>query len=253
MTDIFHEVQEDVRRERWMHLWKRYGDYLMGAAALIVIGVAGWQLWARYEEGQHAEISNAYIMAVETQDPAKAAAAFAKLAKDAPQGYALISRMQEANALLAAGEHDKAAALYRAEIAGKDPLFTSVARLRLGWAEADTIAKKDVQELMAPLTVAGNPFRFMASELLAYVDYRLGDVAASQAGYTALAKDNETPQGIRARASGMAAFLAAGGNVNVGTVPPPPAPSALPVQSPVQTPEAAGSPSAPTSEPAKTP
>lgn len=249
MTDIFHEVQEDVRRERWMHLWKRYGDYLMGGAALIVIGVAGWQLWARYEAGQNTEISNAYIMAVETQDPAKAAAAFAKLAKDAPAGYALISRMQEANALLAAGERDKAAALYRAEIAGKDPLFTSVARLRLGWAEADTIAKKDVQELMAPLTVAGNPFRFMANELLAYVDYRLGDVAASQTAYAALAKDGEAPQGIRARAAGMAAFLAAGGNTNVGTVPPPPARSALPVQSP----EAAGSASAPTSEPAKTP
>lgn len=250
MTDIFHEVQEDVRRERLIQLWKRYGDYLLAAAGLIVIGVMCWQLWERFQGNARNEASNAYIMAVETKDPAKAAAAFAKLAKDAPAGYAQIAHMQEANALLAAGERDKAIALYRVQMASKDSLFAAVARLRLGWAEADTISKKDAQELMAPLTGGGDSFRFMANELLAYVDYRSGDAAGAERGYAALAKDKNTPQGIRARASGMAAFLAAGGNTNVGTVPPPETP--VP-QNPVQLPPDATGAIAPTAEPAKTP
>ena len=93
MTDIFHEVEEEVRRERYQKLWKQYGDYIMAVAALIVVAVAAWQLWQRYQLNQRIEASNAYIVALETRDPEKAASAFAKLAKTAPAGYALISRM----------------------------------------------------------------------------------------------------------------------------------------------------------------
>ena len=101
MTDIFREVEEDVRRERYAQLWKQYGDYAIAAAAAVIVGVAAWQLWQRYQQNQRIEASNAYIMAVlEASDPSKAAAAFATLAKTAPSGYATISRMQEANALL---------------------------------------------------------------------------------------------------------------------------------------------------------
>ena len=224
MTDIFHEVEEDVRRERYAQLWKQYGDYLMAAAALIVVAVAAWQLWQRYQLNQRIEASNAYIVALETRDPEKAASAFAKLAKTAPAGYALISRMQEANSLLDAGKHDDATALYRELMKGDDALFASVARLRLAWADADTLSKKQMQDLVAPLTNANDPFHYMANELLAYVDYREGNVKDAQAAYEALAKDTTTPVGIRERAAGMAAFLGAGGNRNVGTVPPPPKP-----------------------------
>ena len=240
MTDIFHEVEEDVRRERYAQLWKKYGDYVIAAAAVVIVGVAAWQLWQRYQLNQRIEASNAYIMAVETQDPSKAAAAFAKLAKTAPAGYAVISHMQEANALLAAGEHDKATALYRTLMTQGDPLFASVARLRLGWAEADTMSKQDMQTLMAPLTDPNDAFHFMADELLAYVDFRLGNAKASQSAYERLAKDPGTPEGIKARAAGMAAFIAAGGKRNVGVVPPPPdKPAAIPP--------------APATAPAKTP
>jgi hypothetical protein len=224
VTDIFHEVEEDVRRERYAQLWKQYGDYLMAAAAVIVVAVAAWQLWQRYQLNQRIEASNAYIVALETRDPEKAASAFAKLAKTAPAGYALISRMQEANSLLDAGKHDDATALYRELMKGDDALFASVARLRLAWADADTLSKKQMQDLVAPLTNANDPFHYMANELLAYVDYREGNVKDAQAAYEALAKDTTTPVGIRERAAGMAAFLGAGGNRNVGTVPPPPKP-----------------------------
>lgn len=253
MTDIFQEVEEDVRRERYAQLWKQYGDYLMAAAALIVVAVAAWQLWQRYQLNQRIEASNAYIVALETRDPEKAASAFAKLAKTAPAGYAQISRMQEANSLLDAGKHDQATSLYRELMKGSDPLFASVARLRLAWADADTMTKKQMQDLVAPLTAASDPFHYMANELLAYVDYRDGNVKEAQAGYEALAKDTTTPGGIRERAAGMAAFLAAGGNRNVGTVPPPPKPPQTPEQQAPATSTTPAPGQAPTPTPATTP
>jgi len=250
VTDIFHEVEEEVRRERYAQLWKQYGDYLMAVAALIVVGVAAWQLWQRYQYNQRIEASNTYIMALETQDPAKAATAFAKLAQTAPGGYALLARMQEANSLEAAGRSEQAEALYRALMKESDPLFASVARLRLAWAQADTLPKKDMQTLLAPITDPSDPFHYMANELLAYADYREGNVAAAQKEFELLAKAKDASEGIKERANTMAAFLAAGGNRNVGTVPaPPPRPAqtdAAQTAAPSATP-------APTPEPAKNP
>ncbi len=246
MTDIFREVEEDVRRERYAQLWKQYGDYAIAAAAAVIVGVAAWQLWQRYQQNQRIEASNAYIMAVEASDPSKAAAAFATLAKTAPSGYATISRMQEANALLASGRHDQAIGLYRTLMAQDEPLFASVARLRLAWADADTMSKNDMQTLLAPLTDPSNAFHFMANELLAYVDYRLGNAKESENTYRLLAKDPATPDGIKARATVMAAFLAAGGNRNVGTVPPPVKPATQASAPPATA-------TAPATQPAKTP
>jgi hypothetical protein len=253
VSDIFHEIEEEVRRERYAQLWKRYGDYILAAAALIVVGVAAWQLWSRYQSNQRVDASNKYIVALETQDPAKAASAFAKLGQTAPDGYALLSRMQEANSLQAAGRTEQAAALYRKLMKESDPLFASVARLRLAWAQADTMSKKDMHALLDPLTGAGNSFRYMANELLAYADYRDGDVAAAQTEYEALAKEKDASDGIKERAHAMAAFLAAGGLRNVGRVPPPPPKPAEPSTTASSSAPSSASASAPTPAPAKNP
>jgi len=250
VTDIFQEVEEDVRRERYAQLWKQYGDYIMAAAALIVVGVAAWQLWQRYQYNQRVEASNNYIVALETQDPAKAATAFAKLAQTAPDGYALLARMQEANSLQAAGRTEQSAALYRDLMKNSDALFASVARIRLAWAQADSMTKKDMQTLLAPLTDPTDPFHYMANELLAYMDYREGNVAAAQKEYEQLAAEKDASQGVKERAGAMAAFLAAGGIRNVGTVPPPPA---RPAQSAPAQPAAEQAAPAPATEPAKKP
>ena len=40
MSDIFREVEEDVRRERLEKIWKEYGDYIVAALALLILAGA---------------------------------------------------------------------------------------------------------------------------------------------------------------------------------------------------------------------
>ena len=37
MSDIFQEVEEDVRRERYEQIWKQYGNYILAAAGVVVL------------------------------------------------------------------------------------------------------------------------------------------------------------------------------------------------------------------------
>ena len=132
-----------------------------------------------------------------------------------------MARLQNADALLAAGNTDQAIALYKKIAAGDDPLLAAVARLREGWALVETTPRLQMETLLAPLTDPTSAWRYMAREILAYADYRAGKFAAAQKEYETLAAETKAPIGVRQRADAMMSFLKAGGDKDYGTVPPP--------------------------------
>jgi hypothetical protein len=222
VSDIFHEVEEEVRRERLEQIWKEYGDYIVAAACLLIIGVAGLQLWRVYETRESAKASEAYTQAEQLYEAGQtdmAAQAFAHIAATAPGGYAAVARLQEADAMMASGKRDDALALYKKIAGGDNKLFAEVARIHEAWAIADTASRADLETLLAPLTDANNAWRFTAREILAYADYRDGLTAKAATEYASLAASPGAPSQMHARALAMATFLKGGGDKNYGTVP----------------------------------
>jgi len=73
MSDIFQEVEEDVRRERYEQLWKKYGNHVIGAAAVLVIAVGGWQAWTAYDNNRRRAVSDQYEAAQKAAGAGKAA------------------------------------------------------------------------------------------------------------------------------------------------------------------------------------
>ena len=226
MSDIFREVEEDVRREKLEKFWKAYGDYVIALVALIIVGIAGFELWQRYEVAQRDKASVAFTAAQRITDPKQAATAFADLAKTAPGGYSLLAKLEQANSMLASGQRDGAIALYK-EITDQDKGGTgAVARLREAWALADTASRNDLETLLAPLRNVGSVWKPNADEILAFSDYHNNQTAKAAEEFDALAKDPNSPQQLKARTQAMAAFLKQGGAKDFGTVPPPtPAPA----------------------------
>lgn len=220
MSDIFREVEEDVRREKAEKLWKAYGGYLLGAAVLAILGVGAWQLWERHEKQQSEAAATQFLAAQRITNPRDAASAFADLSRGAPKGYALVARLSEANAMFTSGQQKNALDLYKQIAADDSGPIGTIARLRAAWAQADTLPRDQLAQWLAPLNQPGNAWRESAQEVLAYADYRSMDVKSAQAKYAALAADPETPDSLRARARAMAAFLKNGGAASFGTVPP---------------------------------
>ncbi len=246
MSDIFREVEEDVRREKLEKFWKAYGDYVIALAAVIVIGIAGFELWQRYEATQRDKASVAFTAAQRISNPKAAAEAFAEIVKTAPKGYRLLAQLEQASSMLASGQRDRAIALYN-EVAEEDHGPTgAVARLREGWARADTASRADLETLLAPLRDPSSAWKQLADEILAYSDYHNNQIPKAADEFNALANDANSPPQLRTRAHAMAAFLKQGGAKDFGTVPPPvavPAPGA--VAAPPAGAPAAGAPATP--------
>lgn len=219
MTDIFREVEEDVRRERIEKLWKAYGNYAVAALVLVFLGIGGWQLWDRHEQEERAKVAAAFIAAQRITNPQAAASAFVDIARTAPKGYARVAQLAEANAMFASGQQGSAIALYKQIAAEDSGPIGMVARLRAAWALADSANRAVLAELLKPLDQPGNAWRENAEEVLGYADYRAMDMKSALARYSALAVDPQAPDALRRRAEAMSAFLKNGGAVSYGSVP----------------------------------
>ena len=204
MSDIFREVDEEVRRERLKQLWERHGNLIVAARAA---GRARGRRLARLRlVGGPARRPNpgaafeAAVALAEGGKQAEAQAAFAKLAKEGSSGYRILARFREAAEL---AKTDPAAAVkaYDALAAesGLGRSLQDLAAIRAGLILVDTAPLAELTTRLEPLTATDRPFRHTARELLALGAWRAGDAAAAKRWFDLIATDAETPAGTRQR------------------------------------------------------
>ena len=215
MADIFHEVDEEVRREQLKRLWDRYSIYLIALAVLIVAGIAGWRGYEYWVAKRAAAAGAAFEAAVTLNEQAKyaeAEAAFAKVAADAPEGYRVLARMRAAGALAQIKPADAIKAYD--ELAADTSLGTTwqdLAAVRAGMLLVDTASLADMRRRLDPLAEPTRSFRHTARELLALSAWRNHDLAAAKRYLDMIATDAESPIGTRARADVLSGLIAAEG------------------------------------------
>ena len=206
---LFREIEEDLRQEHWAKLWKRYGNYAVGAVLALVLSVAGYQGWRVYDIATRQSDGERFAAALKLADDKQTQAAveaFAGLAADATAGYALLARFQEA-ALLAKRGDPAAAYAELAQDPGVDAVYRDLAVILGAFNEMNGPGAGDLSARLAPLTADGNPWHHSAKELIAVLAARAGDRTKARALFTDLAADATAPQGIRARAGEMLAIL----------------------------------------------
>ena len=242
MSDIFQEIEEDVRRERYEQLWKLYGKYVIALATVIIAGVAGFQLWQRYDMAQRQRVSDQLqqtSQVVSSGNYVQAETELSALSKAAPSGYSDLAKLRLAGVYLAEGKRDQSVNLLRELTAVSDPILSSAARLRLAWTLADASPKPELVTLLQPLMAKENPWRFAASEVIAYIDLKDGARTQAISEYQQIAQDPAAPASLRQRAGGISEFLKA--NPQGGVAPPQtsagaPAPAPSPNSTPAKKP-----------------
>ena len=213
MTDIFSEIEQDLRREKVSVLWEKYGIYLVGLGIGIVVAAAavvGWQAWQKSQTEASSVKYDAVMAEVATQKPEEAAATLDAFAKDATKGYAMLAQMQQSGELLKAGD-SKGAVSVLDKIANNrsvSPLLRGMARIKAGLILVDTATYDEMNARMAPLDESGNMWRSYARELLGLSAYKAGKYAEAETNFSAIIADNISTPGLRDRAHVMQALIA---------------------------------------------
>ena len=163
MTEIFDEVDEEVRREQLKKLWDKYSLFIIAAALLIVAGVGGWRGYQYLEAKKAAQAGDAFNRAVELSEQNKhseAEAAFADLAATGPSGYRILSRFHLAAE--AANRDPKAGAKIFDELAADRSVGIEqqeLARIRAAGLLLDSAPYSEMLQRLQSETAPGATFR----------------------------------------------------------------------------------------------
>jgi hypothetical protein len=215
VSDIFQEVDEEVRREQFKKLWERYQAYVVAAAVVIVLAVAGWRGYDWWETKKSAEAGAAFEAAIalgEQGKHAEAEAAFSKIAETTTTTYRALSLVRAAAELAVTDP--------KAAVASYDKIFANasvgaelrdLAGLRAGAILIDNGSFADANQRLEPLTGADHTFRHTARELLALAAWRAGEATTAKRWIEMINTDPGTPPDERNRMEMLGALMASEG------------------------------------------
>ncbi|MXN64440.1 tetratricopeptide repeat protein [Stappia sp. GBMRC 2046] len=205
MSDIFREVDEEIRRERYKSLWDRFGPYVIGVAVLIVVATAGYRGWQYWQATAAQEAGDRFIQAISLSDEDQQQEAIAQLngLSDATGGYPLLSRMRKATDLALSGQKEEALAEFDAVAAdsSNDPVYRDLAALRGGYIAMELEDYAGVADRLEKLTGDTNPWRFLAREALAFSAWKNGDNAGARKWLEGVVDAEGVPAEVGSRAS----------------------------------------------------
>ena len=211
MSELFDEIDEDVRRDQLKKLWEKYSVVIIAGAILIIASVGGWRGYQYVEAKKAAEAGAAFDKAVELSDANKhpeAEKAFADLAAKAPFGYRVLSRLRLAAEM--ANRDPQAAAKMFDEIAADRSVGAAdqdMARIRAAQLLLESASYPNMKERLEASAAPEATFRHSARELLALSAWRANDTSAARQWLDMIANDGQTPPSMRSRAEALQALL----------------------------------------------
>ncbi len=206
---LFREVDEEVRQEQLKKLWDRHGNLLVALCVAIVLAVAGFKGWQAWQTKQAEAAGQSYFAMTKLAGKQQFDEALKLIPTIGQAGYAHLAKLREAGILLAQGKDDEAVKLFDAIAADTsyDAALRDLARIRAGYALADTAKPAELATRVAGFDVEGNPWRHAAREIEANAAWKAKDYAAADKLVKTILLDPETPQGLRQRATILSDLL----------------------------------------------
>jgi hypothetical protein len=203
LVDLFDEVEEQLRSERYKALAFRILPWAGGIAAAALLSALGWWWWQERTDTAGFAAAEQYSTAVQSVaqgDETRAYGQFEEVATSGPPVYKAMAMMHQGAIRLDAGKTEEAVALFdKAAEAAPDPLLADLARLKSAFALLDTAPYAELEERLTPLTEDERPYRNEAGEALAFAKLLDGKTEEARGDFAVLSLSPDSSDAVRQR------------------------------------------------------
>ena len=209
--DLFREVDEEVRQDRYIKIWKRYGIYVSALVVTIILITVGVVVWRDIERSALESSSEVLISAIESSSDRQneALEQFKIIGDEGNEGYRLLAKLREGAILSKMGDISGAVLVYDSIALdnSQDVIYRDLASVLAVSHGMSIMSLGEVEDRLASIIVEINPWRYSARELLATAIMVSGDKKRAIKEFKPLVDDIKAPAGVRARAAEMLVIL----------------------------------------------
>ena len=217
MTDLFEEVEEQLRSDRYRALARQALPYVLALVAVALVtalGVWGWQAYRQQITDKASIEYNLGLEALSQGQRDQAAKALGEVAKSQARAYKSLALMQLGGLKAVTGtpaDMKAAVALFdQAAEAAPDDVLGDAARLKSALAVLDTAPFAEVEGRLRPLLKENRPYRVQAREALAFARLLKGDTAGARGDFVVIQNSLDAPEPARQRASAAVNLIDSG-------------------------------------------
>ena len=222
MVDVFEQVEEELRSDRYNRLARKWLPIVGGLLAVALVAALAWWGWQSYQTSQADKASAAYdrgMEALAAQNGAAAQTAFAEAVKVGNGAYKSMALSQQAGIAIRDNRVAEGIRLFdEAAKAGGDPILSDPPALKAAYEVMNTGTLAEIEARLTPLAAEGRPLRVFAQEALALARLQHGKPAEARALFVQLQLGQDVPDTIRQRAQVGIEAIDAGTAANLGAI-----------------------------------
>lgn len=201
-TDSFvDEVNEELRRDRFYGLLRRYG----WIAVVVILGIVGAAAFNEYRKAQAVAAAQAFgdsiMTALEGDTSADRAAALQGLSTDSALSDAVLQFLVSGE-LAEDGDIAGATEALRGIAANNDValMYRQLAQFKMLTLNKETMSADERRVGFEALAAPNVPLRLLAEEQIALIDVETGEVDAAVERFNAILNNEEATPGLQQRA-----------------------------------------------------
>jgi hypothetical protein len=201
MANIFREVDEDIRKERYINLFRKYGVYVIAIIVIIVGTLAGIQFYSGYQVNKNEMLFAEYINIIENNSDDT----LEKLSDSGNTSNLFLNGMyllKRSDLLVASGQIDQATLLLSEAIENNtlNKIHNDVAIYKLLMINIETLNIEEIKSYQNKLISEVDAF-YLTEELIAIKFLIEGQKEDAIKKFSELSTNNSVPIEIKNRSA----------------------------------------------------
>ncbi|UTO28772.1 DUF2659 family protein [Bartonella harrusi] len=213
------EVNAEVRQERALAFWRRYGFSVIAAIIVFILMIVTYQIYHHEQIKKAGHIGDAFLKSLELADTGHFDEAMKQLENVKAShfgGYPFLARLREASLFMEQGDVIKSVEVFDsvAEDKAAPQILRKVAKIRAAYILVDRGSFDDVKKRVEEMANDIDPMRMSAREVLGLAAYKANKMDEAVAYFRKNSEEEAVGLKIKDRARMMLELIQAEGKAN---------------------------------------
>ncbi len=203
MSDILRQVDEELRKDRLLNLWRRYRVYLIGGLILLIGSVLGYQLNKGINQSFYEDEVEKYISTSDLLDFNQTIENLGKIENSNQLLISGIAQIKIATLLMENGKmQESKAKLLEIMNEGKvDTMLTDLAIYFYLMSSLNDMSMDEINKYLTSDKLEESAYKYLFKETIAIKNLLVGNTKTSKENFDELISDEDTPKDIVIRAA----------------------------------------------------